>query len=716
MTGALDGIRVIDFGQYIAGPLTGMFLADQGAEVLKVEPPDGPRWRTPANATWNRGKRSIVLDLKDAAGQTRARELVREADVLIENFRPGVMERLGLGPSAMMALNPELVYCTLPGFASDDPRSRLPAWEGIVGAATGCYRSRLGEGAPVFTAVPLPSTFAAFQAATSIVMALIARQRDGVGQSIEVPLFDGMFTAIGVGGLRLHDRPTPPSPGAASPWTRQFLCRDGRWIQFHAVNQNFDAFLREVGASEWANSPDAPQRMVELFSTRTAQEWEDFVEGVGTECVVCRTSAEWMESQEARESGAVVTVEDPRLGQTLQPGLAARLSRTPGTPGRSARGEEPGGWTARPSPAGHAAPAGQRARPALEGTTVLDLSIFLAGPTTGRTLAEFGADVIKIDNPYREEALIFQLDANRGKRSVVLDLKSAEGLDRFRRLVDRADVVVQNFRKGVAERMGIGYDDVRERRPDVIYASMNTYGRSGPWAGRPGHEQLAQAATGLQMRAARNGRPGGQPYAVCDYGTGWLGAFGVALALYRKGRTGEGQHVESALSFTGTILQSPFMLAYDGKPPEESPGGSALGSGPLQRLYEASDGWLFLGARRSDLAALSQALEVGSLRDTPDADLEKGLEERLATRSVDEWVELLASHGIATQSVLTDLQKLMADPWVRDHGLSVTREHDELGPVTTTGPAPRLSRTPVALGRPAPRPGADAGAVLNGLD
>src|SRR5437899_1501916 len=98
MAGALDGIRVVDFGQYVAGPLAAMLLADQGADVVHVDPPGGPRMRTPANATWNRGKGSVVLDLRSDAGLAEARRLVADADVVIENFRPGVMERLGLGP------------------------------------------------------------------------------------------------------------------------------------------------------------------------------------------------------------------------------------------------------------------------------------------------------------------------------------------------------------------------------------------------------------------------------------------------------------------------------------------------------------------------------------------------------------------------------------------------------------------------------------------
>src|SRR5919198_5378291 len=135
MAGALGGIRVIDFGQWIAGPLSALLLADQGAEVIHVDPPGGPRWRTPANATLRRGKKSLILDLKASADLSCARTLIGSADVLIENFRPGVMDRLGLGWEAVRHGHDRLIYCSLPGFASDDRRAALPARGGVLAAA-----------------------------------------------------------------------------------------------------------------------------------------------------------------------------------------------------------------------------------------------------------------------------------------------------------------------------------------------------------------------------------------------------------------------------------------------------------------------------------------------------------------------------------------------------------------------------------------------------
>src|SRR5829696_573367 len=190
MAGALDGVRVIDFGQYVAGPLAAMLLADQGADVIRVDPPGGPRLETSANAVWNRGKRSILLDLADDEDRATARRLVAAADVVVENARPGVMTRLGLEPETLCAAHPRLIYLSLPGFAQDDPRAGLPAWEGVVEAAAGRY-GRPDE--PSFSPIPVSSCYAAFLGAVSVAMALNARARDGLGQRIDVPLYDATF-------------------------------------------------------------------------------------------------------------------------------------------------------------------------------------------------------------------------------------------------------------------------------------------------------------------------------------------------------------------------------------------------------------------------------------------------------------------------------------------------------------------------------------------
>jgi crotonobetainyl-CoA:carnitine CoA-transferase CaiB-like acyl-CoA transferase len=737
MTGALDGVRVIDFGQYVAGPMAGMLLADQGADVIKVDPPGGPAWDAPANATWNRGKRSITLDLGNEADRATARDLIASASVVIENFRPGVMARFGLDAETMTAADPALIYLSLPGFAPDDPRAGVHAYEGVVSAAAALYRrNRTSKvaGAPLYTAIPLASTYAAIQGAVATAMALVARERDGLGQRITVPLFDAMFGAVGYNGLTQHDTNVAP-PGAGVSLTTQFECADGRWVMFHTGNGRTADVLRAAGVESWidegildrqrlAADPALAQRFVErakaLFKTRTAAEWEELVSQAGGECAVCRDSAEWTSHPHALGSQSIVELDDPYLGPVKQAGIPARLTHTPGAiRGPRARldadREAVLAEIASPRPL-PAPPATERAlRAALEGVRVIDLCMVLAGPTCGRTLAEYGADVVKIEPPMRPPNDTFHLDVNRGKRNIVLHLGTPEGLDVFWRLVERADVVVQNFRKGVAERLGIGFEQVRARRPDIVYASINTYGQVGPFAGRPGHEQIAQAATGMQARFGGDEQPRLQNYAVNDYGTGYLGGYAVALALLHRQRTGQGQHVDAALAYTAGLIQSQFLLDFEGKRWDEPRGLDATGSGPLHRAYEASDGWFFLGARERDLTALAAIEGLAGIEALRGDALAAALEERFRVRPVAAWVAALTAAGAGAHRVLGDTAELMADPWVVSHGLSLTREHDRIGRVTTTGPAPRLSRTPVAPGRPAPPVGGDALDVLREL-
>lgn len=176
--GPLHGIRVADFGHKVAGPLTAVMLADQGADVVHIDPPGAGAADEPADAFFSRGKRRITLDLKEPGDLAAARTLIARSDVLIENFRPGVMSRLGLGYAELSAASPRLVYCSLPGFGTTDPRAGLPGREGVIDAATGNCRIRAGEAPehwdtsrPTYSSVPGASTAAVFLAAVAVVSA-----------------------------------------------------------------------------------------------------------------------------------------------------------------------------------------------------------------------------------------------------------------------------------------------------------------------------------------------------------------------------------------------------------------------------------------------------------------------------------------------------------------------------------------------------------------
>jgi len=724
--GALAGLRVLDFGQYVAGPLTAQLLGDQGAEVVRIEPPGGPRWRHPANATYQRGKRWLVLDLKRPGDLEIARRLVATADVLVENFRPGVMDRLGLGAAGLCAANPRLIYCSLPGFAAKDPRHGIAAWEGVVATSARVYMPPWyrDDPAPVFSALPLASSYAAFLAAATIVAALFARERDGHGRRIEVPLFDASLQMLGAYAMS-GDGAGQPAYSSDIWGAGRYRCADGRWVQFATHNPRFvEALVAVGGVPEWraaglldrarlAAEPallaELRRRVTVLFQTRPALAWEESLSAAGAPLTLVRSAEEWMTSEHASASQAVVELDDPRFGRMRQAGFPVTLSLTPPSARpREAAPTDPAGLAAsRPAPA---APAGAPLAALLQDVTVLDLTQVLAGPSAGRLLAEFGADVVKINDPRQPpQGYRYHLDVNRGKRTLLLDLQQPAGLALFRRLAATADVVLQNFALGVAERLGLDYEALARDRPDLIYGSVSAYGYRGPWGGRRGYEPLGQAMTGMQARFGGDGPPEMEPHAVTDYGTGLLAGFAMLLALYHRQRTGEGQQVEASLAQTGSYLQAPYLQLHAGKRWDEPRGQRARGSGPLQRLYRAADGWCFLGAR--DVAQLAGVQGLESLAGVAAGDLETALETALATATVATWQERLLPRDVGL-AALPSIEALMADPYVRSQGLAITRVHEGVGQVTQVGPSARVTPSPPVPGDPVRPAGADGAAIL----
>ena len=348
---------------------------------------------------------------------------------------------------------------------------------------------------------------------------------------------------------------------------------------------------------------------------------------------------------------------------------------------------------------------------ALDGIRVLDLCIILAGPTCGRTLAEYGAEVIKIDPEHRRPALTPWLDVGRGKRSMCIDIKKDRGIEAFYRLADTADVVLQGFRKGVAERLGVGYEQLSERNPGIVFASINAFGRDGPWSTRPGFDQNAQAATGMQLRNGGSGEPAPPPYTFNDYGTGIMAAYGVMLALLERERTGVGQQVSTSLALTASTFSSPFMVDYDSHEPSEVSGPEAKGTGPLSRLYRTSDGWIALSADLDgDWERMTILDPFAALTDPADP---AQLEAIFATRPTDEWTSLLREAGVAAAANRT-LDDIRSDVHARHAGLIVSHRHPAFGTVEHGGISPRMSVTPTRAGTSTVF-GGDTSAILSEL-
>jgi crotonobetainyl-CoA:carnitine CoA-transferase CaiB-like acyl-CoA transferase len=363
----------------------------------------------------------------------------------------------------------------------------------------------------------------------------------------------------------------------------------------------------------------------------------------------------------------------------------------------------------------------------LAGIKVIELCHVMAGPACGVMLADLGAEVIKVekipggDDTRRtvppkvgDEAASF-LMMNRNKRGIAVDLKTEDGKRVVRRLLKGADVVTENYRRGAMERMGLGYEALRAENPRLIYCAISGFGRSGPYADRGGFDLIAQGMSGLMSITGEGpGRPPvkvGSP--VTDITAGILAAMGILAALHARGRTGEGQMVDTSLFEAGIALtywQSAIALATGVAP---GPMGSAHPLNAPYEAFETSDGWITLGAaNQTTWLRLVELLEQPQLaRDARFAESSGRIQNRIALaetlapefrkRSSAEWLAALELAKIPAGPVL-DILQMQADPQTLARDMVVEAEHSKLGPVKTLGAPVKFSATPGGVRRGAP--------------
>lgn len=694
----LRGLKVIDFGQYIAGPLASMILADFGAEVIHIDPPCGPMMKDNINAAFMRGKKSQTLDLKNEGDLAKAQELIAGADVVIENFRPGVMERLGIGPQAMTDKNQKLIYCSMPGFGSDDEERRnLPGWEGIVMAEAGMYRVGrfpLDKDTPIFYSLYVASVFAALTAVHSILAALIVRERTGEGQRIEEPLYDACFEAAGYFGGGKPAAPFPQmDPRMNLSLLEGFQTKDGRHVQFSPPLRGLVKFWDYLlDGKEFPGMTDEIRELVtEKFKEHTMEEWEEIgQEKLMTGISVILSSKEWLHDKFALESGSVCKIDDSELGETFQPGRIAII----GTACEKADSTEKADK--------------ETIHHALEGMKVLDLCQILAGPTCGRILAEYGADVIKINNPRFMEnpiAIAGHESVNNGKATTFLDLKDEKDRELFKELLKETDIFHCNFSSEAMAKLGLTEEDIREIAPEVIYSRLNVHSFGGKKGDYRGHEELGEAMTGMTMRMAGNDIGSALPITFCDNATGSASAIGVLLAVYNKLKTGKGISTQAALSRTASYLQFPYMIDYDGKEWNE-PAGAVWGWSPYNRLYKTAEGWVYLFCRNG----AGDLRNIKGFRELPE-DSASFMESAMMAKNADEWVEFFKGTDVTVRKNRAFCADSMAEPYAVRKGLSLTGEHRGYGEIRTIGCGPRLSKTPAKIPFLAAEAGLDTEAI-----
>jgi len=349
--GALDGIRVVDLSWGRAGPLATGQLADHGAEVIRVEPPGGDPYRTMvARAAYDRGKRSVVLDLGRSRGRDLLQRLLADADVLVESFQPGVADRLGLGFGDLHRRYPRLVYCSISAYGQDGPDRDRPGYESLVAARIGVMAQGSG-GDPVYPGVPIASTGAGLLAVIGIMAALIEREDTGIGQHVDTSMADGALAFMNMMWEDLERLPDSPAGAALRPSRRLLVgsmrCGDGEYLGVHTgANGSYGRLMEAMGLSDRVSpAPGNREKTVpltdeetevvatevpRLFASRPRDEWRERLRAHDVCAIpVLRQGEAFAEPQTIHNQVAIV-LDDPELGPVTQVGVAARMAATPG--------------------------------------------------------------------------------------------------------------------------------------------------------------------------------------------------------------------------------------------------------------------------------------------------------------------------------------------------------------------------------------------------
>jgi crotonobetainyl-CoA:carnitine CoA-transferase CaiB-like acyl-CoA transferase len=704
MTRPLDGLRVLDRTTDIAGPYCTKLLADAGADVVKVEPPDGDplrRWRSGGLFEHlNASKRSVVGD--DVA-------LLAQADVLVAN-EP-------VDADAVHAVNPAVVIVTITPFGTDGPWADRPATEFTLQAACGSTGSR---GLPGEPPISVGGRLGEWITGTYAAVGALAA---GPGEVVDVAMLDCM-------AVTLCTYPSVFSSFMGWPPIRG----TGRTIEVPSIEptaddyvvlttnsaQQFEDLMSLIGRSDLL--AEDPQLTNALYRFRKRAGFMEAVRAWTTE----RTAAQVLEeagllripSAPVLHGGTVPAFEQFEARGVYERSPSGRFRR-PRVPYRlegvtldvAAAAPELGAdtgtveWAPRPAAS---VDAGSTKRP-LEGVRVVDCTAWWAGPSMPHVLAALGADVVKVESATRPDPMRFSATrppseaqwfewgplfhaVNNGKRGVTIDLTTPDGVSIFEDLVRTADVVVENFTPRVMEQFGLGWDRVHEVNPDVLMVRMPAFGLDGPWRDRTGFAQTMECIAGM---AWMTGPPDGPPVLVrgaCDPLAGMHAAFATLVALRHVASTDDGARgrlletamVESALNVAAELViehdVSGTLLTREGnRGPVAAP----------QGVYRCAgeDGWAAIAvATDEQWTALREVL--GSAEDPALAGADgrraahDAIDEQVAAwcadRDVDEVVEQLVAAGVPA-AVVISARDAVHNPQLRHRGLFEVEDHPVSG-------------------------------------
>ncbi len=784
--GPLSRFRVLDLSDE-RGIMAGFLLAQLGAQVIHVEPPEGSSARRMppfdertghegGSLFWQAfaaGTQSIALAMDSTEGRARLGELAAGADVLIAS---GAVE---LDLEALRTANPRLVTVSISAFGPDGPKAGYAASDLTVWASAGplALTRDPGTGEPLAMAIPQAFHQAAMDGACGALMALAARGDDGPGQHVEVAaqasnmlctLFGHLAAPVGhenyaMANAGMSKKDLDLSGSGARTNKTFWQVRDGT-VEMHigigtAAGRFSNALFKWLGSIgecpeefagwDWVTVPDkiresalsmddverARAHVEPVLARYTKNEMTQIAEQNGLMLAPILTTADLMESPQLLARAFFADVADS--GDALK--LPSPFSGAGGGKGSVPRAPRLGEHRdLAPLPRTNASvPAASRP---LEGLKVLDLAWVIAGPLVGRTLADFGATVIRVESSRRvdtarvlgpfpggefnpQASAAFE-SCNLGKLGLSLDLSREEARETVRDLARWADVVVESFLPGQMEKFGLDYETLRQINPGLIMLSSSLTGQTGPTARLPGFGNIGAALSGMkQMIVAADGTPLGPYGPYTDYIAPRFALMALLSALDQRQRTGEGGHLDISQTETAVTMLAPQLLDYQVNGRVARAKGNrddrfAL-SGVLRCAGE--DKWIALTVRDDEEWALLAGLIGGAALDARFAvlagrkahedELERIVEDWTRARSPAEAEAALQAIGVPAHRV-SDTYDIKADPQIAHRGALLKVAHPIAGETAVDASRFNLSASPPRYVRHAPRFGEDNDHVL----
>jgi crotonobetainyl-CoA:carnitine CoA-transferase CaiB-like acyl-CoA transferase len=607
--GAFEGIRIVELATGIAGPYATRFMADQGAEVIKVESASGDPYRgDPGFQSINRNKRSVVLD-EDAT-----RSLLATADVI-------VCDQAGQAGD-LRERHPGAIIVTQPTWGERGAMVAKTGTSGQIAAATGIgWNQTSYTDGPVHVVVPLAFYGAGVLGAVAIAAALYAREIQGCAPTYEVSAVAGAGV-MQIGDFWTEDMPRerdgscPLGSAGRIPVYRLFEADDGKWLFVACGTPKFyERMMQTIGLEDllddhrlpfppWGLGAIDPLGFItpileEVFASRSREEWIAALRAADVPCQPVQTRSEFLDSDLAAANIVDGVVDHPKLGEVRLTNQPLVLESCPAAPLRRAPllGEHTDEVMMELGASSHQPGVGEgQGQPPLSDVRALDLSSFIAGPVITRHLAMLGADVIKLESPagdaFRVMGAYFN-GWNQGKRGVVVDLRDPAGQSTLHDLARSVDVVVENFRPAVADRLACDEDSLRAARSDLILLKSPGYGADEAMADQPAFDPLLQALGGIMAAQGGTADPVFLTVPVHDAATPIIAAFGAVSALFHRARTGEGQTVRTSLAQTVAAVQAAEYVRYPDRGEPAVGGFDHKGSESTGSYVETEEGWVW---------------------------------------------------------------------------------------------------------------------------